>query len=663
MSKPLPILVGATPWILYGGLLPAAGPLAAAGGALAAALAVNGWRWRRHRLKILEAAALPFLALALLVPWLAENAVFAVHAALAAVAWGSLAAGMPFTLQYARDDWPEALWDNPLFRITNQILTAVWGAAFTVIAAAALLAPGLLLGFVIASTVVAVILTLWLPRRFPRWAVAREFRRRNPHDWPAPALGKGGVDVAVVGAGIGGLAAAALLAEAGARVAVIEAHDRPGGFCTSWLRKARRPDGIHRYVFDAGVHDVSGLGPRGPVRNLLRRAGTEGAVEWLPVDRAVALQDGLMPFDDAPGLIAELSRRFPREAAGVAAVFTTLEAVYRDLYADIERTGGVPCPPPTPEAMLAWPAAHPTAFRWMEEPFLALLDAHLRDPDLKALLCSFSGYLTDRPELLTVGLMAPIFGYHFDGGFTPRGGSQAFADALAARLRGGLRLRTRVRRITSAGGAVTGVDLDGEHVAAGAVVYNGDLAHLGALSGLDLPAPRPSTSMLMVTLGVAGIPDLPVVTHGAGVAIANPSRIDPSLAPEGHAAVTLMRLAPADPGWDRKAPDYETRKKAACDALVRAADALIPGLEARITFREDASPATFARYALTQAGCIYGPALGQPRPPMKTALRGLVLAGAGTFPGAGVEAVVISGTLAADALLAGLPVEIGAAAA
>jgi len=46
-------------------------------------------------------------------------------------------------------------------------------------------------------------------------------------------------DVAVVGAGIGGLAAAALLARKGARVLVVESHDRPGGSCTSWLRKVR----------------------------------------------------------------------------------------------------------------------------------------------------------------------------------------------------------------------------------------------------------------------------------------------------------------------------------------------------------------------------------------------------------------------------------------
>jgi phytoene dehydrogenase-like protein len=50
-------------------------------------------------------------------------------------------------------------------------------------------------------------------------------------------------DVIVVGAGLGGLSAAALLARSAKRVLVIERHDRPGGYAHSFQRK--------RYIFDA----------------------------------------------------------------------------------------------------------------------------------------------------------------------------------------------------------------------------------------------------------------------------------------------------------------------------------------------------------------------------------------------------------------------------
>ncbi|MFC8510089.1 hypothetical protein ACFU3J_27370 [Streptomyces sp. NPDC057411] len=51
---------------------------------------------------------------------------------LAAVAWGSLAVGRPFTLGIARASVPAEHWDNPLFRRVNRVITAVWATAFTV---------------------------------------------------------------------------------------------------------------------------------------------------------------------------------------------------------------------------------------------------------------------------------------------------------------------------------------------------------------------------------------------------------------------------------------------------------------------------------------------------------------------------------------------------
>ncbi len=652
MTRPWPILLGATPWIAWSALLAPLGATAAAGAALGVAVAVNGWRWRARRLKALELAALPFLALALVVPWLAANAALAVHLALALVAFGSLAAGSPFTLQYARDDWPPEYWDQPLFRLTNQALTALWGVVFAAVAAIAWAAPAAS-GWAAASLALAGAgATLWLPRALPRWAVGHALRRRAPYDWPAPAVGRGGGDVVVVGAGIGGLAAAALLAKDGARVTVIEAHDRPGGYCSSWIRKLRRAEGVQRYVFDAGVHDVSGAGPGGSLRAILERVGA--GLDWHPVTRAAALDGELVPFDAR--LAERLGARFPAERAGIAAFLAEMERVLRDM----QGGGGIPRPPRTVEEMLAWPARHPTGFRWMERPFAEMLAAFVADPGARRALSAFTPYLADDPALLTAGRMAPVFGFAFDGGRYPAGGSQRLAEALvrAVEAQGGtVRLRSRVEAVLCDAGRVAGVrTAAGETLAAAAVVYNGDVARLPDVAALPpdfaarLRGLKPSCSAAMVTLAVAGVPDLPGVVLAEDVAIANPSAHDASLAPPGHAALTLMRLLPPG-GWDRAAPGYAARKKALGDAMIAAAARFVPDLESRILHREDATPASFARYALTAGGAIYGPAPGQAPVPMKTPVPGLLIAGAGTFPGAGVEAVAISGALAAAALV------------
>ncbi|HVP97538.1 hypothetical protein [Methanoregula sp.] len=55
-----------------------------------------------------------------------------INAVLAAVAFGSILAGVPFTLQYAREMVDPAHHDNPVFLRVNIQMTGVWGSVFTV---------------------------------------------------------------------------------------------------------------------------------------------------------------------------------------------------------------------------------------------------------------------------------------------------------------------------------------------------------------------------------------------------------------------------------------------------------------------------------------------------------------------------------------------------
>ncbi len=89
------------------------------------------------------------------------------------------------------------------------------------------------------------------------------------------------------------------------------------------------------------------------------------------------------------------------------------------------------------------------------------------------------------------------------------------------------------------------------------------------------------------------------------------------------------------------------------DAMIAAAEALLPGLRKHIVHRSEASPVTYARYDHSSAGAIYGVERAARLRGAKSPIPGLTIAGAATH-GPGVEAVVISGARAAEALIPGL---------
>lgn len=436
---------------------------------------------------------------------------------------------------------------------------------------------------------------------------------------------------------------------------------------------------MRRFRFDAGVHDVSGVRPGGPVTTLLEKVGAP-ALDWRRLDHRY-VHDGHV-FDvprDPEAYVASLGAMFPDSAAGIAAVIADIRAVFEAMYSEAPNASGVPGRPRTLDGLLAFRSA----IRWpcrLDKPFLDFV-RHVTDAAAIHMLMGLAGYVGDNPATITVGAMVPLFGYVFFGGYYPRGGSGRTADALVdviARAGGAVRTRCEVARIDVEAGAAKGLTLStGESIRASAVVANSDLKrtfleligreHLAPTFVAEVASLQPACSAVAVHLAVKGEitapPIIHVATGGTKLGIVLPSRVDPDAAPDGYTTMELLQLVPHREAktWfsadevlarQRRAPAYLARKAAIGDRLLAVAETVFPGLAADIVMRADASPLTYARYDRASDGSIYGMD-GMPRPGSKSPLRNLVLAGAATH-GAGIEAVMISGARAAEALVPGI---------
>ncbi|MEV6304561.1 FAD-dependent oxidoreductase [Actinoplanes sp. NPDC051861] len=472
------------------------------------------------------------------------------------------------------------------------------------------------------------------------------------------------VDAVVIGSGMGGLAAARMLAQfGGKRVLVLEQHYTPGGMTHEFARQGR-------YRFGTGLHYMSGNA--GPFLNFM----TDGRVQLQPLpDDYDMLHFPGFDFAVPAGreqFQARLTELFPGEARAVGRYFRKVRRAMIGL-----ATRNVLSSLPAPVQKMGFPLVEglfPAAYRSLRDE----VNRSVTDPRLRAILQARWGLYGTPPATSAFAYHAAVPTTFFLGGTAhPVGGPKAINEVVLEILaERGVEVRTRqlVRRVVVERGRAAGVDVvdqaDGREyrVTAPTVVSAAGVRNTYALLGqeVDLPA-EPSAVMLFLglnrspaELGVHGenhwfMPDLDGAPRGT-LYVSFASLNNP--AARFH-TVELLELV--DPGdferWHGRPEGYEQLKAEWTNRLLDRLEQRWPGFRDLVDFAELATPLTFENFQHSVRGSFYGLAATPQRlrsraAGTRTPVKGLVVAGQDAW-GSGVVGALAGGLMAANAVLGG----------
>ncbi|MDI6603239.1 MAG: NAD(P)/FAD-dependent oxidoreductase, partial [Patescibacteria group bacterium] len=426
------------------------------------------------------------------------------------------------------------------------------------------------------------------------------------------------------------------------------------------------------FVFNTGVEDVSGLWEKGPLTYLLRELGLKKEDLFVRNTTRYIFKGRDIKAQNLDEFIKLLSEMFPNEKESISDFFDEAEKAYEECYGEAE-IYGTPLPAELivkvfgERKLLDYPREHPHFYDWMNKSFKQKLDEHFKNDDLKTLLCALLGYIgTDPDKTSASSALTACVSYYLYGGYFPKGGAQKFANSLKEfieRYDGEVLLKHKVDKILTEKGEVKGVKVGDKVFRSPIVISNANAksTFLELVGGENLDKGfveyikglKMSPSCFMVFLGVdTNLSNYPTLIKNLDedYEVVINSNADPSLAPKDKSSVTILTGANYHDFPERGTREYLQKKKELAKMLIHKVEQTIPDLNKHIVVQEAATPKTFERYTSMPEGALYSfdQSIGVKRPYFKTPIKGLYLASASTFPGGGIEAVVISGMICAN---------------
>jgi C-3',4' desaturase CrtD len=489
--------------------------------------------------------------------------------------------------------------------------------------------------------------------------------------------------VVVIGAGIGGLTTAALLAEAGCEVTVLEAGVYPGGSAGTFYRNG--------YRFDAGATLAGGFQPGGPHALVAERLGITWPVQaedhaWtvhLP-DRQITLsRDYADVLNQFPGTEA-----FWHEQARIADVGWRMAAQVlpwppTDLaelaqFARIELAH-------LPDMLPLLPLALSTVQGWLRRHDLAQDETFTRFLDALLLISAQTTSAHANALYSATALDLPRQGvYHV------RGGMGGLAETLVAKLEtlgGRILYKHRAAAVDVENGRVTAVRVIKNRRVEDRFRCDFAVANLtpGSLDSLlaessparlrrEVQRRAPGWGAFVLYLGIQADRLPPnfgdshqIITElhgslgeGRSVFLSLSPPWDSTRAPAGYRAATVTTHTAVQPWWDMATNDsgaYEAHKQDYTERMLAALEQILPGLRSGLSVVMPGTPVTYQAWTHRQLGMVGGfpqTSVFRVRGP-RTGLKNLRLVGDSIFPGQSTAGVTAGALRVAADVLRSLP--------
>ena len=506
-------------------------------------------------------------------------------------------------------------------------------------------------------------------------------------------------DVIVIGGGLSGLTSAAFLSKGGAKVLVCEQAPQVGGLFNSFWRSG--------YLFDGGIKAIENSAVMMP---MLAQLGLLEQIQFTP--SPIALVTGgqvqaIQHYDDVEAYFRLLEGLFPSEQTGLKQILQDTKIIYELMDGFLSFPIPFFDPPGSGnEARADWFKNHgslltrlPHMVSLMRQDLRPYLQRQLHSQNLINLISDL--FPDGTSVLFGLGYFRMFLDYYY-----PKGGIQVVPRVLADSVQkwgGEIRLNTRIDQVLFDGKQASGVRLStGEEIKAGYIIAASDLrqalTHLASETRLPkrfnrkLQTAEVSHSVFNVFLGL-NVPTERLDLHGCSHIFYHPdlggineedriTRTDyfshvpqeisipcmhqPGLAPQGKTGMIISAMTSwkYGNGWERGSAEYEQMKETYTHELISSLEKFIPHLTDQIEICFSATPRTIASQTSNNNGAIMGWSFDrrrtfsrgnflQMRSSVFTPIPRLLTAGHWTYSPGGSPVAVLTGKLAAEAILRG----------